>query len=209
MSVLSSAPGVVVANWAAQAPGDHSGGHAPNPILPEFPEIVLGTIAFLLLLFVLSKYVFPVFERLHRERVDAIEGGMQRAEAAQREAEQLRSDYQQSLQQARSEAARIRTEAQAERAAIIEQARLEAREAAEQEASRARQRLQADIASARQALVAEVGTLAVDLANRVVGENLSESEVTSRTVDRFMDGLEEQLRDQAGQPLAASGGQHR
>ena len=51
-------------------------------------------------------------------------------------------------------------------------------------------------ASERQAALAElrreVGTLAVDLAGRVVGESLSDDERSRRTVERYLAGLEQQ-----------------
>ncbi len=213
MSVLITTS-VVALTWAAEATGEHgAAAEEHNPILPAWPEIIIGSIAFLLLLWVLSKFVFPTFERLHRERTEAIEGGMKRAAQTQAKAEELLRSYQESMQQARTEAAHIRTQAQSERAQIIEAAREEAREAANHEVTRARQRLESDLAATRQALLAEVGDLAVDLASRVVGENLAATEATNRTVDRFMAELEQQLAADNGNdhanPLTSAGGQRR
>jgi len=51
-----------------------------NPIVPLWQEVVLGIIAFGALCFVLMKFVFPRMEETFRARVDAIEGGIKRAE---------------------------------------------------------------------------------------------------------------------------------
>ena len=59
---------------------------APNPLIPHAAELIVGAIAFLLLFFVLKKFVFPLFEKTYAERTEAIEGGIQRAEDAQAEA---------------------------------------------------------------------------------------------------------------------------
>ncbi|HYO08977.1 MAG TPA: hypothetical protein VER17_08385, partial [Tepidisphaeraceae bacterium] len=67
------------------------GGTEHNPIIPLWQELVLGSIAFALLCFLLMKFVFPRMEQTFRARVDAIEGGIKRAEAAQAEANQLRT----------------------------------------------------------------------------------------------------------------------
>ncbi|NUR24285.1 MAG: F0F1 ATP synthase subunit B, partial [Catenulispora sp.] len=66
---------------------------AHNPILPIWQELIVGTVAFLVLCWVLMKYVFPVMEKTFQARVDAIEGGIQRAEAAQAEANALLDQY--------------------------------------------------------------------------------------------------------------------
>lgn len=165
-------------------------GEEANPLLPAVPEILVGLVAFGLLYLVLSRAVFPRFERAFRERTEAIEGGLERAERAQREAEALAAQYRQQMQEARAEAARIRTDAQSERASIVEAARVEAQQEAERVTERGRAQLQADLAQVRAELSREVGQIAVDLAGRVVGENLADSDRTRRTVDRFLDNLE-------------------
>jgi F-type H+-transporting ATPase subunit b len=162
----------------------------PSPLIPHTSELIVGLVAFGLLLFFLSRKVFPVFERVYAERREAITGGMERAEAAQAEAQAALEQYRAQLADARSDASRIRTEAQAERKAIVDEARAEAQAAAEQVTARAQTQLQSELAQARTELSREVGRLAVDLAGRVVGENLSETERTRATVERFVADLE-------------------
>ena len=77
----------------------------PNPILPVTGEIIVGFIAFGLLYWVLQKYAFPIFERTFAERTAAIEGGLERAERAQAEADAALENYQAQLAEARAEAA--------------------------------------------------------------------------------------------------------
>src|SRR5829696_8321663 len=85
-----------------------------NPIIPLWQELVLGSIAFAILCYVLMKFVFPRMEQTFQARVDAIEGGLKRAEAAQAEANELLQQYRAQLAEARTEAARIRDEARAD-----------------------------------------------------------------------------------------------
>src|ERR1044071_5856761 len=91
-------------------------GAAPdhNPIIPLWQELVLGAIAFAIIAWVLMKFVFPRMEETFKARVDAIEGGIKRAEQAQAEANQLLEQYRAQLAEARTEAARIRDEARAD-----------------------------------------------------------------------------------------------
>src|SRR5205809_701349 len=59
---------------------------APNPLLPPLGEIIIGLIAFGLVVWVMMKFVSPRFEQVFRARREAIEGGIERAEAMQAEA---------------------------------------------------------------------------------------------------------------------------
>ena len=73
-----------------------------SPIVPLWQELVLGIIAFGILCYVLMKFVFPRMEQTFRARVDAIEGGIKRAEEAQAEANQLLEQYRAQLAEART-----------------------------------------------------------------------------------------------------------
>ena len=160
-----------------------------NPIIPVWQEIVVGTIAFAVLCFVLMKFVFPQMEKTFRARVDAIEGGIQRAEAAQAEANQLLEQYRAQLAEARTEAARIRDEARADAEGIRQDVLAKAREESDRIIAAGREQLAAQRESIVRDLRAEVGTLAVDLAGRIVGESLADEARSRGTVDRFINEL--------------------
>ena len=163
------------------------------PIIPHPAELVLGFLAFAALYYIVAKFAVPRFEEAYGQRREAIEGGIERAERAQAEADAAREQYTASLTAARAEAARIRTEAQAERKSIVDAARAEA----EAEVTRVRERadaaLAAEVSQARGELSREVSRLAVDLASRIVGENLADTDATRRTVDRFLADLEQHV----------------
>ena len=161
-----------------------------NPILPLWEEIVLGIIAFGLLCFVLMKFVFPRMEETFRARVDAIEGGLKRAEEAQAEANQLLEQYRAQLAEARTEAARIRDEARADAEGIRQDVLAKAREESDRIITAGRDQLAAQRESIVRELRAEVGTLAVDLAGRIVGESLADEARSRGTVDRFIQDLD-------------------
>lgn len=161
-----------------------------NPLVPDLPELVVGIIAFVLLFLFLRARVFPVFEKTFADRTEAIEGSIAKAQQDRAEAQELLARYQAQLSQARDEAGRIRTEAQTQRAEIVEEARVEARA----EAQRILEQANAQIAAERQSALAElrreVGTLAVDLASRIVGESLQDDARQRGTVDRYLAELE-------------------
>src|SRR5262245_58251616 len=97
-------------------------------ILPLWQEIVVGTVAFAVLCYVLMKFVFPRMEKTFQARVEAIEGGIKRAEAAQAEANQLLEQYRAQLAEARTDAARIRDVARADAEGIRQDVLAKARE---------------------------------------------------------------------------------
>jgi len=78
-----------------------AGAEELNPLLPVTSEIIVGFIAFSLLYLVLRRAVVPRFEKAFAERTDAIQGGMERAEKAQREAELALNEYKNQLADAR------------------------------------------------------------------------------------------------------------
>jgi F-type H+-transporting ATPase subunit b len=163
-----------------------------NPLLPTWPEFIIGTVVFLIVFGILGKMLLPRIIKTLEEREDQIQGGINRADEAQAEAQALLEQYRQQLADARQEASRIREEAQEQGAQII----AERRERAEAEARRITEAAQTQIEAERQqaliSLRAEVGTLATELASRIVGESLADQARQSRMVDRFLDGLEAQ-----------------
>jgi F-type H+-transporting ATPase subunit b len=166
-------------------------GEAPNPILPIWQEIVVGLVAFGVLCFVLMKYVFPRMEETFRARVEAIEGGIKRAEQAQAEANTLLEQYRQQLAEARSEAARIRDEARSDAVGIRDEILAQARQESERIIAAGREALAAERSTIVRELRAEIGGLAVDLASRIVGEALADEARRHGTIERFMAELGE------------------
>jgi F-type H+-transporting ATPase subunit b len=161
-----------------------------NPLLPSWPEFIIGTILFLLVFGLLAKMLMPRITKTLTERTELIEGGLARSEEAQAEAKELLDQYRQQLDEARRDAARLREEAREQGAQII----AEMREQAQAEARRITESAQAQIEAERQqaltSLRTEVGTLATELASRIVGESLTDEARQSRMVDRFLDDLE-------------------
>jgi F-type H+-transporting ATPase subunit b len=165
------------------AEGEH------NPVIPIWQELIIGAVAFAFLCWILMKYVFPRMEETFRARVDAIEGGIRRAEEAQREAAELLAQYKQQLAEARTEAARIRDEARADAAGIREESAARAREEADRIIQSGRDALAAERGSIVRELRSELGSLAVELAGRIVGEALEDEARRRGTVERFLEEL--------------------
>ena len=162
-----------------------------NPLIPTGPELIIGAICFIVVFGMLGKILLPRIQQTLAERTEKIEGGLARSEEAQAEATALLEQYRQQLAEARHEAARMREEAREQGAQII----AEMREQAQAEARRVTESAQAQIEAERQqaliSLRAEVGTLATELASRIVGESLADEARQSRMVDRFLGELDQ------------------
>ncbi len=167
-------------------------GAKPNPLVPAVADIAISAITFLVLLFIVMKYVVPAFEKVYQDRVTAIEGGLEKAEKAQAEANAKLVEYEKQLADARAEANRIREEARGEGAQIL----AELKEKAAADAARITEQAHVQIEAERQAAIvslrSEVGTLATQLASKIVGESLNDDARSQRVVDRFIADLEAQ-----------------
>ncbi len=162
----------------------------PNPVIPLWQELVVGLIAFGVLLYVLWKFVFPRMEETFRARVDAIEGGIKRAEERQAEAQALFEQYKSQLAEARTEAALIRDQARADANGIREEILTQAREESDRVIAAGREQLDAQRATILREVRAQLGEMAVELASRIVGESLADEARQRGTIDRYLNELE-------------------
>jgi len=161
-----------------------------NPLIPHTAELIVGAVAFLLLFLVLRSKVVPMFEKAFTARTEAIQGGMERAEKAQLEAQRALNQYNEQLSKAREEAQTLREEARVQGISIVEELRAKAQEEAARITATAHASIDAERQQAITSLRNEVGALAVELASKIVGEALDDQARQSRIVDRFLDDLE-------------------
>ena len=168
------------------AEGDaHAGVEAPNPILPEANEIIWGGLSFLVLFVIMAKWGYPAIMKAMDARAERIRGDLDEATRARTEAETVLADYQRQLADARSESNRIIEEARQ----TADQLRRDLMTRAEAEVSELRQRSKDDIDAAKNRAMAElrseVSSLAIELAEKVVGRNL-DAESNKALVDSFI-----------------------
>ena len=161
-----------------------------NPLIPAWGEVILGAIAFGVLCWVLMKKALPQAESVYQERRDKIEGGLERAERAQQEAQATLSQYRAQLADARSEANKIREQAHEDAKRIVAEMRAEA----ERDREERRERFEAQLGAERTQAIAqlrhEVGGIALQLAERVLGHELQNDDRQRELVDDFIAGLE-------------------
>ncbi|MEU6443398.1 F0F1 ATP synthase subunit B [Streptomyces sp. NPDC047046] len=161
-----------------------------NPLVPPIPELVIGALAFVIVFGLLAWKLLPNINKVLDERREAIEGGMEKAEAARTEADSVLEQYKAQLAEARHEAARLRSEAQEQGATLIAEMRAEGQRQREEIIAAGHTQIEADRKAAATTLRQDVGRLATELAGKLVGESLEDHARQSRTIDRFLDELD-------------------
>jgi F-type H+-transporting ATPase subunit b len=164
-------------------------------LLPATADLLWGTVSFVILIVLFSKFVIPRFNKVLDERAEKIEGGFAKAEAVQLQAKQALEQYNAQLSEARTEASGIRAAADEEKRSIVESARKEAEDKAQATLKRTAEQIDAEKAQAVSSLQKDVGSLALDLASKVVGESLKDDARARAVVDQFIADLERQANE--------------
>lgn len=132
--------------------------------------LLFQAVAFLILVFVLSKWVFPVLMKAVDDRQDAIEAGTKAAEAAEKKAAESEEQLRKLLKEARDEAKDIVTTAKDEAAAMIADSEEKAKKRAEKIVNNAHDQLEKDVIAARKALRNDTVELVALATEKVLGK---------------------------------------
>ncbi|EWT05933.1 ATP synthase subunit B [Intrasporangium chromatireducens Q5-1] len=172
------------------AAGDGSGWGSLPPIIPHPLELIFGLVTFAVIYWVVKQKIMPRLEEIYAERAAAIEGGINKAEEAQAQAQAALQEYQAQLTEARAEASRIREDAKAQGAQIIAEMKQQAASEATRITDTAHKQIEAERQQALVSLRNDVGRISTDLASRIVGESLHDETRQRGIVDRFLAELE-------------------
>jgi len=161
---------------------------APSLIMPATNELIYGGGAFLVLLFVMSKFAYPAIKKGMDDRTEKIRSSIDEADKLKAEAATSLAQYQASIADAKSEANRIvdeaRTAAEAVRADIIARAEAEANETR----AKGRDDVEASKARAITELQTQVGDLTIALAEKVVERSLDDA-TNRQLIDSYITNL--------------------
>lgn len=158
--------------------------------LPETYDIVWSLIILIIVALFFYKFFLPKFQSVFDERTAKIEGGLAKAEQAQKDAEEAKKKYQAQLSTARVEASKIRDDARAEASHIIADARSRAETEAAQITANAERSLESQQQKAMVNLKGEVGSLATSLASKILGSELQDSAVQMQMIDQMLADME-------------------
>lgn len=150
----------------------------------DLPKLIFQIVNFLLLLYLLNRFLLkPVLERLE-ERQSKIDRGLEDAESAARDRELARAEREAAVEEARKEAqalvARANKIAEDSRSEILAEARTQAEKLSE----KARAEIVAEEEKAMAEIRGQVADLALDAAAKLVG-----SQMDGATQRRLIEGF--------------------
>ena len=156
-------------------------------ITPDFGLFFWMTVVFLVVLFILWKYGFPVIVKMVDERKAFIDESLRKAHEANERLANIQKEGESILQEAREKQAQILREAAETRDAIVEKAQDKARS----EGSRILEEARAAIEQEKKAAIADirrqVATLSVEIAEKVLKQNLKDDKSQMDLIDRMLD----------------------
>ncbi|MCR5680240.1 MAG: F0F1 ATP synthase subunit B [Prevotella sp.] len=158
-------------------------------LVPSTGLLFWMTITFLVVLFVLWKWGFPVITSMVKERQAFIDDSLRKAHEANERLANIQKEGESILQEAREKQAQILKEAAETRDAIVEKAQEKAR----QEGARLLSDAKAEIEQEKKAAIADirkqVATLSVEIAEKVLRENLKGDKAQMDLIDRMLDDV--------------------
>ncbi|KAA8820894.1 F0F1 ATP synthase subunit B [Bifidobacterium vespertilionis] len=158
--------------------------------LPKSYDIVWSLIILVIVAAFFYKFFLPKFQAIFDERAAKIEGGIAKAEQAQKDANEAKEKYEAQLSNARVEAAKIRDDARAEASHIIADARSRAETEAAQVTANAQRSIESQQQQALVSLKGEVGVIATALAGKILGAKLQDGDVQSSMIDSLINDLD-------------------
>ena len=141
---------------------------------------------FIGLLFLLRKYAWGPILSAVNERETSIKDALASAEAARTEMESLQSDNQRILKEARAEKEALLKEARSTRAELINTAKEEAQAEADKILTQAQEAIQNEKRAAINELREQVGSIAMDIAEKVLQKELENKDKQVQLIDQLI-----------------------
>ncbi len=155
-------------------------------ITPEWGLIFWTGISFLILLFILGKFAWKPILKSVNDRESSIIEALEQAENAKREMQNLHADNERILKEARLEREAMLKEARELKNKMITDAKDEAQEQAKKMISQAQAAIESEKNTAMAELKSHVAGLAVDIAEKVVKEELSNKDKQLKLVQSLL-----------------------
>lgn len=139
----------------------------------DWKMLVFQLIAFVVLVWLLGKFVYPSLMKAVDKRQADIEASSKAAETAREQADKTKDEVEKLLKQARRDASDILATAKEEASSVVEAADAKAKARAEHIVTEAQEQLQKDVVAARKALHNETLELVALATEKVVGKAVS------------------------------------
>ena len=156
-------------------------------LTPAFGTVVWASIALIVVMLLLRRLAWgPILSALS-DREQSIAGALSQAEKVRQEMAELSASNESQLNEASAERDRMMREAREMADQMVADAKNKAKEAADKEVASAKDAIAIERKAAVAELKAEVGTLSLEIAERLLREKLESSEEQKALVNRLID----------------------
>lgn len=156
-------------------------------VTPEFGLIFWTSITFLVLLFILKKYAWGPILGAVSEREKGIKDALASASEARKEMENLQADNERILKEARAEREALLKDARELKNKMIDDAKQDAKLEANKLITQAQAAIEAEKKAAIADLKSQVAQISISIAEKVVREELSNTEKQEKLVESMLD----------------------
>lgn len=156
-----------------------------SAILPDMMEFVPMLIAFIILWIILGKFGWPAFNGMLEKRETTIREALKKSEEAQIESERVLAEYKTQLADAKAQSAQIVADARATAEAVKADITAKAQTEAADMIAKAKVAIEAEKKQAIADLQASVADVSVDVAARLIGEELTDDE-HRKIIERYV-----------------------
>lgn len=162
-----------------------------NPLInPGLGTFVWMLVSFAILVFILAKWGWPMLLKALKEREISIQESLSQAEKAREELRQLKSENQDLLREAKKERDAMMSDARMAKEKILEDARLEATKEADRIVESARENINYEKLKAMHELKNEVANLSIEIAEKLIRQELSDKEKANEVIRLQLEQLE-------------------
>jgi F-type H+-transporting ATPase subunit b len=159
-------------------------------LVPEIGLVILQTIAFLLLMFLLAKFAWKPVLAAIKEREQSIDESLNKAELAKQEMTRLTAQNEELMKEARFERDRILKEAKTLKDNILHEAKAQAHTEGAKLIEKARIEIENQKKAALAELKNQVSTLSIDIAERVLRNQLQDKAKQQELVTNLLKDVE-------------------
>ena len=159
---------------------------------PDFGLVFWMFVSFAILFFILWKWGWPVILKGVSDRADLIDKGVEYAQNAKEQLDHAREEAQKINDEARRQQADTLREADKMKSQIIEEARSAAQVEAKKVMDAAKVSIEQDRKAAQEQFRNEVSSFALDIAQKVVRNQMKEDNAQQKLVNSLLDEMEKQ-----------------
>lgn len=157
---------------------------------PDFGLIFWMFIAFGILFLILWKYAWPYILKSMNDRADLIDKGVEYAQNAKEQLDNAHHEAEKYIAEARKQQADMLREADKMKNQIIEEARGEAQKEAQKVMEQAKLSIQQQQKEAEQAFRDQVSDFALQIAQKVVKQEMASEKAQTKLVNTLLDEME-------------------